>query len=108
MKKQQSRPSAPNRISASALVQMGVCERLMVFEHQHGLGRTRVQRQAMWRGLSAHLRFYRDGHPQPEIGRRIATLLYLWGVGGGRGLWVALQTIGRWAFSRSRERGDGR
>jgi len=41
---------------------MGVCERLIVFEHALGRRRTTAQRQAIRRGVSAHRRFQRDGH----------------------------------------------
>lgn len=53
-------PGAPS-VSASALAQMGRCERLMLFEHQHGCRRTASQREDRLRGLAAHRRFERDG-----------------------------------------------
>jgi hypothetical protein len=49
-------------VSASQLAQMGVCERLVVFEHRYGKLKAAEQRQAIERGLRAHERFYRDGH----------------------------------------------
>lgn len=49
-------------VSASELAQMGVCERLVVFEHQHGRRRTAYQQQAIERGLAAHGKLYRDRH----------------------------------------------
>lgn len=49
-------------VSASELAQMGVCERMVVFEHRYGKRRTVEQQQAIKRGQRAHLRFYRDGH----------------------------------------------
>lgn len=45
-------------VSASELAQMGVCERLAVFEYRYGKRRTVEQRQAIQRGLRAHQRFY--------------------------------------------------
>jgi hypothetical protein len=48
-------------VSASQLAQMGVCERLVVFEHRYGKLNTVGKRQAIERGLRAHERFYRDG-----------------------------------------------
>lgn len=49
-------------VSASQLAQMGVCERLVVFEHRYGKLKTAGKRQAIERGLRAHERFYRDRH----------------------------------------------
>ncbi|HRH86779.1 MAG TPA: hypothetical protein PLO41_08015 [Rubrivivax sp.] len=48
-------------MSASALAQMGVCERLVVFEHHDGKRLTLAQRVALRRGLSAHRRFASAG-----------------------------------------------
>lgn len=48
-------------VSASELAQMGVCERLVVFEHRYGKRRTAERRQAIARGLRAHEQFYRNG-----------------------------------------------
>lgn len=44
-------------VSASALSQMGVCERLVVFEHFDGKQPTPEQRSALQRGLRAHRQF---------------------------------------------------
>jgi len=49
-------------VSASELAQMGVCERLVVFEHRYGKRRTMEQQLAIKRGLLAHERFYRERH----------------------------------------------
>jgi len=49
-------------VSASELAQMGVCERLVKFEHDCGRRRTAEQLLAMERGRRAHQRFYRDRH----------------------------------------------
>ena len=53
------RPSAS--VSASELAQMGVCERLVVFEHRYGKRRLPEQRAAIERGRREHERFYREG-----------------------------------------------
>ena len=53
------RPSAS--VSASELAQMGVCERLVVFEHRYGKRRLPAQRAAIERGRREHERFYREG-----------------------------------------------
>jgi hypothetical protein len=48
-------------VSASDLAQMGVCERLVLFEHHYGKRSTASQRAAIRRGLTEHKRFYLDG-----------------------------------------------
>ena len=53
------RPSAS--VSASELAQMGVCERLVVFEHRYGKRRLPDQRAAIERGRREHEKFYREG-----------------------------------------------
>jgi len=70
------RPSAS--VSASELAQMGVCERLVVFEHRHGKRSTPAQRSAIERGLQAHEWFYRDGQVSSDARGRcfIATMVY--------------------------------
>lgn len=96
-------------VRASELAQMGVCERLVVFEHRFGKRSTEHQREAIKRGLDAHDQFYREGvlasgamAASEKKGRcYIATLIY------GPGLeTVALRmfrdrvlrpyTMGRW------------
>lgn len=58
-------------VSASQLAQMGVCERLVVFEHRLGKLQTLERRQAIERGLRAHERFYADGLADlVHLGRR--------------------------------------
>ena len=47
-------------VSASELAQMGVCERLVVFEHRYGKHSAASQRAAIQRVLKEHDRFYRD------------------------------------------------
>ena len=49
-------------VSASELAQMGVCERLVVFEHRYGKRRSMGQKLAIKRGQLAHERFYRERH----------------------------------------------
>jgi hypothetical protein len=48
-------------VSASALSQMGVCERLVVFEHHEGKRPTPAQKAALQRGLRAHRQFASEG-----------------------------------------------
>lgn len=48
-------------VSASALSQMGVCERLVVFEHREGKRPTPEQRAVLQRGLRAHRQFASEG-----------------------------------------------
>jgi hypothetical protein len=59
--KKHARKKGPRAVGASELAQMGVCERLVVFEHRFGKRNTERQRIAIERGLKAHDRFYRDG-----------------------------------------------
>jgi len=65
-------------VSASELAQMGVCERLVVFEHRYGKRLTVEHQQAIKRGRRAHVRFYRERHR--DMARRgfcfIATLMF--------------------------------
>jgi hypothetical protein len=65
-------------VSASELAQMGVCERLVVFEHKYGKRPSPEQRKAIQLGLAEHDRFYRDGiHASAKRGRcYIATLVF--------------------------------
>jgi hypothetical protein len=55
------RRKAKRAVSASALSQMGVCERLVVFEHFEGKRPTPEQRSALQRGLRAHRQFASEG-----------------------------------------------
>jgi hypothetical protein len=65
-------------VSASELAQMGVCERLVVFEHRFGKRFSKERRQAIRRGLDEHDRFYQDGiDASANRGRcYIATLVF--------------------------------
>jgi hypothetical protein len=64
-------------VSASELAQMGVCERLVFFEHRYGKRLSASQRAAIERGLEEHDRFYREGIGVPAKSGRcyIATLV---------------------------------
>jgi hypothetical protein len=74
----QTRKKRPRAVSASELAQMGVCERLVVFEHRFGKRSTKYQRKTIERGLKAHDRFYREGVLASEKKGRcyIATLVF--------------------------------
>ena len=82
-------------VSASELAQMGVCERLVVFEHRYGKRRNVEQQDAVKRGLQAHQRFYRERHRgSPRPGRYFIDFLAFW---RRLSLWAA-----KWLPSRSR------
>ena len=53
------------QVSATQLAQMGVCEKLVVFEHRHGKRPTGLQRMALKRGLRAHRQFLRQASTSP-------------------------------------------
>lgn len=55
------RRKTKDEVSASALSQMGVCERLVVSEHLHGKRPTPAQMAALKRGLRAHRQFASEG-----------------------------------------------
>lgn len=57
-------------VSASELAQMGVCERLVVFEHHCGRLRTAEQQIAIERGRRAHQRLYRERNGDSDRGKR--------------------------------------
>lgn len=66
-------------VSASALSQMGVCERLVVFENFDGKHPTPAQQDALQRGLRAHRRFAdgrmsSSGRQEPQVLRRLLDL----------------------------------
>ncbi len=63
-------------VSASELAQMGVCEQLVQFEHQHGQRRPAQQRADMARGDREHHRFYVEGQSERKGRCFIATLAY--------------------------------
>ena len=72
-------------VSASELAQMGVCERLVVFEHRYGRRRTAEQQRAAARGRLAHARFYQAQYTESarRSGCRVAALIFeAQGLGG--------------------------
>lgn len=101
MKRTGNPPSAPLQVSASELAQMGVCERLVVFENRYGKRRTVLQQRAIQRGLRAHLRFYHRHFDASADGRtaittRIASVVYGWlRRAAGSPLWPL-----RWCIAR--------
>jgi hypothetical protein len=55
-------------VSASALAQMGACERLVLFEARHGSRKSPCQQEAIERGAAEHDRFFREGvRSRPEL-----------------------------------------
>lgn len=68
-----------DRVSASELAQMGVCERRVKFEHDRGRQRTPEQLRAMERGLRAHETHYRDGQHVARAGGRCFVAMLLFG-----------------------------
>lgn len=68
-----------DRVSASELAQMGVCERRVRFEHDLGRHRMPEQLQAMERGLRAHEEFYRDGQEAERTGGRCFVAMLVFG-----------------------------
>ncbi len=63
-----ARRNGQRAVSASALSQMGVCERLVVFEYHEGKRLTLARKVAMQRGLRAHRRFASMG--SVDVSRR--------------------------------------
>lgn len=57
-----------SHVSASQLAAMGVCERLVVFEHRYGKRPSRPQRLALERGRRAHQSFLRQASPDKMPG----------------------------------------
>jgi hypothetical protein len=96
--RRKSRKKDTKAVSASALAQMGVCERLVVFEHRNGTRRTASQRAAIRRGLQAHEQFFRDGHRMSGKRRLcyIATLTF----GEGPEV-VALRVLRDWVLAEN-------
>jgi hypothetical protein len=75
------RRNARDAVSASALAQMGVCERLVVFEHREGSRMTAAKKAALQRGLSAHRRFASEESPQEGRGGRCFIAMHVLGDG---------------------------
>ena len=70
-----ARGSRPG-VSASELAQMGVCERLVLFEHRYGPQRSAQQLVAMKRGDREHRRVFLEGRIERRGRCFIATLIY--------------------------------
>lgn len=68
-------------VSASALAQMGVCERLVVFEHHEGKRPTPAQRVALERGLRAHRQFASEGASEAARKGRCFIATHVFGEG---------------------------
>ena len=96
-------------VSASELSKMGVCERLVVFEHRHGKQWPRERQQVVQRGLLAHRRFHQDRFlDQERLGCRHAIKLTAQMAVLGTAQFVATLFV-RWAkrWFRVLERRDG-
>ena len=93
-------------VSASELAQMGVCERLVVFEHRHGNRTTTAQRAAIRRGLRAHEEFYREGRAAQTTHGRCFIATTVFGDGpetevllGFRDRVLRRRPMGRWLIA---------
>ena len=75
------RRKTKDAVSASALSQMGVCERLVVFEHLHGKRPTLGQRAALRRGLRAHRQFASEGASEAARRGRCFIATHVFGEG---------------------------
>jgi hypothetical protein len=75
------RRKTKDAVSASALSQMGVCERLVVFEHHEGKRPTSAQRAALLRGLRAHRQFASEGELATARTGRCFIATHLFGEG---------------------------
>lgn len=75
------RRKTKDAVSASALSQMGVCERLVVFEHLHGKRPTPGQKAALNRGLQAHRKFASEGASEAAPRGRCFIATYVFGEG---------------------------
>jgi hypothetical protein len=75
------RRKAKCAVSASALSQMGVCERLVVFEHHDGKRPTPAQKAALNRGVRAHRQFASEGASEAARGGRCFIATHVFGEG---------------------------
>lgn len=75
------RRKTKDAVSASALSQMGVCERLVVFEHLHGKRPTPGQKAALNRGLQAHRKFASEGASEAAPRGRCFIATHVFGEG---------------------------
>jgi len=81
MKAAAKRPRGSASVNASELAQMGVCERLVVFEHRYGTRRLPQQQAAIERGRRVHERFYREGRIASAPPGRCFIAIILFGEG---------------------------
>lgn len=75
------RRKTKDAVSASALSQMEVCERLVVFEHHEGKRPTPAQKAALHRGLRAHRRFASEGASEEARRGRCFIATHVFGEG---------------------------
>lgn len=75
------RRKTKHAVGASALSQMGVCERLVVFEHCEGKRPTPAQREALQRGLRAHRQFASEGASETARAGRCFIATHVFGEG---------------------------
>ena len=75
------RRKTKDAVSASALSQMGVCERLVVFEHHNGKRPTPAQKAALNRGLRAHRQFASEGASKAARAGRCFIATHVFGEG---------------------------
>ena len=78
MKAAEKRRRRSTSVSASELAQMGVCERVVVFEHRYGKRRLPEQRAAIERGRREHEQFHREERIASALPGRcfIATMVF--------------------------------
>jgi hypothetical protein len=75
------RRKTKDAVSASALSQMGVCERLVVFEHHDEKRPTAGQKAALQRGLRAHRQFASEGASEAARRGRCFIATHVFGAG---------------------------
>jgi hypothetical protein len=75
------RRKTQDAVSASALSQMGVCERLVVFEYREGKRPSPAQKAALQRGLRAHRRFASEGAAEAARKGRCFIATHVFGEG---------------------------
>lgn len=75
------RRKTKDAVSASALSQMGVCERLVVFEHHEGKRPTPAQKAVLHRGLRAHRQFASEGASEAARNGRCFIATHVFGEG---------------------------
>lgn len=75
------RRKTKDSVSASALSQMGVCERLVIFEHREGKRPPPAQKAALHRGLRAHRQFASEGASEAARRGRCFIATHVFGEG---------------------------